>query len=215
MITNEQILKTSEYLSNLIVTQWVNQHFLSPTWFILVFIILFSYALFFYLVDKQRIMEILLFGSLVATAVVVYDAILLQFGYWTTLISVLPFYPNIFLGNVTLIPLYAMLVYQYTSSWRSFILWNAVWAVLFIFGYYNFVLQNLQVFTYLKPFAVYIDFFLLSIVGLISRGIMVTLFKIEAKNGNETSKHSISNLITQPAMKPYHHQENNKDDDRK
>lgn len=75
MITNEQILKVKENLSVLIETQWINQFFLSPSWIFLLILILFSYGLFIYLVDKKRIIEILLCGSLVAVSFAVYDSI--------------------------------------------------------------------------------------------------------------------------------------------
>ena len=48
MVTNEQITQASKHLYDLILTQWVNQQFLSPTWFFLVIILLLSYALFIY-----------------------------------------------------------------------------------------------------------------------------------------------------------------------
>jgi hypothetical protein len=201
MVTDEQIMQVSEQLNNLIVTQWVNQYFLSPTWFFVVFLIFFSYALFIYLADKERIIEILLFGSLVAVTFSVYDSLGQQFGYWFTLKGVLPFNPNFFLGDLTLIPLYAMLVYQYTSSWRSFILWNTVWAGLFSYGFYNALLGYLKVFVYIKPFSVLLDFVLFMIVGLISRAIMVALFKLEANKGKMSSKLSLSMLIDQPSSR--------------
>ena len=81
MITNEQILKVKENLSVLIETQWINQFFLSPSWIFLLILILFSYGLFIYLVDKKRIIEILLCGSLVAVSFAVYDSIAQHLNY--------------------------------------------------------------------------------------------------------------------------------------
>ncbi|GAA0597680.1 hypothetical protein GCM10009001_12320 [Virgibacillus siamensis] len=67
-------------------------------------------------------MEILFFGSLVAVLFVVYDSFGNFFGYWTDLITIAPFTPNFFGDIFTVVPLISMLIYQYTSSWRSFIL---------------------------------------------------------------------------------------------
>jgi hypothetical protein len=198
MVTDEQIMQVSEHLNNLIVTQWVNQQFLTTTWFFIVFLIIFSYALFFFLADKERIIEILLFGSLVAVMFAIYDSLGQQFGYWASLKSVLPFTPNFFLGDLTLIPLYAMLVYQYTSSWRSYFLWDTVWAGLFTYGFYNALLGYLKVFVYIKPFSVSLDFVLFIIAGLIARAIMIALFKLEANKGKMSSKLSLAMLIDQP-----------------
>ncbi|OPX86368.1 MAG: hypothetical protein A4E53_03279 [Pelotomaculum sp. PtaB.Bin104] len=202
MVTNNEIMQTSDYLKALVTTQWLNEQFLSPIWFGLVFLILFSYALVFFLMDKKRITEILLYGSLVAVALIVYDSIGSYFGLWVYLINILPIMPNYFASHLTLIPLYAMLVYQYTFSWKTYLLWITVWAVLFIFGFYNYALTNLGVFTYLTPWAKYVDFTLLLLEGIIARGILVTLLGMEAKRGNMASKASLSNLIAQPALKP-------------
>ncbi|HLR69285.1 hypothetical protein [Virgibacillus alimentarius] len=85
MITDDQILKKAENLNNLIETQWINQTFLSQSWIFQVILIVFMYVIFFYLVDKKRIIEILLYGSLVAVAFAVYDSIAQQLNYWATL----------------------------------------------------------------------------------------------------------------------------------
>lgn len=199
MVTDEEITQAFEHLHNLLFTQWFNQQFLSSTWFFLVIILLFSYALFIYLADKERIIEILLFGSLVAVSFANYDSIGQQLGYWAYYKSIVPFHPNLFLGDITLIPLYAMLVYQYTSSWRSFFLWNTVWAGLFSFVFFHTVLEYLKVFAYIKPFSVLLDFCLFMFFGLISRAIMVALLKTEANRGKVSSKLSLSKLIDQPS----------------
>ncbi len=199
MITDEQITQAFQHFNNLLITQWVNQQFLTPIWFFLVIILLFSYALFIYLADRERIIEILLFGSLVAVTFANYDSIGQQFGYWIYYKSIVPFNPSFILGDITLIPLYAMLVYQYTRSWRSFILWNTVWAGLFSFVFYHTVLEYLKVFAYIKPYSVLLDFCLFMFIGLISRAIVVALLKIEANKGRTSSKLSLSMLIDQPS----------------
>ena len=77
MITDEQILKAKENLSVLIETQWINQFFLSQSWIFL----LILYGLFIYLVDKKRMIEILLCSSLVAASFAVYDSIAQHLNY--------------------------------------------------------------------------------------------------------------------------------------
>ena len=181
MITDKQILNKSEDLNRLIEDQWINQIFLSPAWIFQVVLIILTYILFFYLVDKKRMTEILLYGSLVAVAFVVYDSVGEQFNYWATLKDVLPINVNFFLGDATLIPLYAMLVYQYTFSWKRYLIWIAVWGGVLAFGYYNLVLKYLKVFVYIKKFSVVIDFALFLIVGIIARWIIISLLKLEKR----------------------------------
>ncbi|MTV51063.1 hypothetical protein GJ688_19390 [Heliobacillus mobilis] len=212
MVTNAQVLEASKYLNNLIITQWVTEHFLSPLWLSGVLLILFSYVLFFYLVDKKRIIEILLFGSLVAVSFSVYNATGSQFDLWIQFKRVLPLNPNFFLGDLTLIPLYGMLVYQYTSSWKSFFLWNVIWAGAFAFGLYFLILVRLDAFRYFISFGPIIDFIFLTTDGIVARGILVSLLKLETRHGNLASKRSLSELIAQPVRRPSDFQDRYNDD---
>ncbi|WHY84047.1 hypothetical protein QNH39_15300 [Neobacillus novalis] len=181
MITDEQILKKAQQLYDLVEKKWINEIFLSPSWIFIVILIICTYALFLYLVDKKRITVILLYGSLLAVAFQVYDSIGEQLGYWATLKDTLPIKTNYFLGNFTLIPLSGMLVYQYTSSWKSYLFWITVWGGLLAFVFYKLVLQYIKFFVYIKPFSTTIDFLLFLTVGIIVRWIVVSLLKLEEK----------------------------------
>ncbi|ASK60708.1 hypothetical protein CFK37_00030 [Virgibacillus phasianinus] len=186
MITNKELLQKSEQLNNLDLTKWFNQELFSLPWFVTFFIVLVCYVLFFYLVDKKRIVEILLYGSFVAVLFVVYDSFGNFFGYWTDLITVVPFSPNFFGDSFTVVPLISMLIYQYTSSWKSFIISYIVFSTVLEFGYYNYLLEKLDVYTFLKPepFLILIDYIAIILIGVIPRLVTIYLFKIEERNRN-------------------------------
>jgi len=74
-----------------------------------------------------------------------------------------------------------MLVYQYTSSWRSYFIWITVWGGLLSFVYYSLILEYFNIFIYIKKFSATTDFFLFLIVGIIARCIMAALLKLEEK----------------------------------
>lgn len=154
-----------------------------------------SYAIFiFYLLDKKRIVEILLYGSLVSVAFVVYDSIGLFFGFWADNMSLFPVYPNFFGSNLTVAPLIAMIIYQFKSPWDSYLRWSILFSGFFITGYYGIVLTSMEVFVYLKPFAKIIDLSAFLSVLIICRVIMVLILKKEAQKGNISAKHSLSIL---------------------
>lgn len=69
MITNEHLRQTSEYLDKIVMDKWLSEQFLSPVWIGIFLFVVFTYMLFFYLADKKRLVEILLFGSLVAVGI--------------------------------------------------------------------------------------------------------------------------------------------------
>ena len=195
MSINEEIMQKSDALNNLILTKWLKQEFLTFEWFFTLFVVLVCYLLFFYLVDKKRIVEILLYGSLVAVAYVVYDSIGTFFGFWTVKIAISPVYPNFFGSSLTVAPLLAMILYQYKSPWNSFLRWSILFSGLFIFGYYGFLLSNMGIFVYLKPYAKIIDLCSFLSVIIVPRGIMILLLKKEAQKGNISAENSLSKLI--------------------
>lgn len=213
MITNEHLRQTSEYLDKIVVQKWLSEQFLSPVWIGLFLFVIFTYILFFYLADKKRLVELLLFGSLVAVAFSVYDSIGELIGLWSTLFRMAPLQQNFFLSDLTIIPLYAMLIYQYTNSWKKFFIGTVAWAGLIAFVFFYMILNGLNVFIYLTPLGPYIDFVFLILIGLIARGILVVLLNIEIERGNLAPKALLERLIAVPALKPS--KDNNKDDNGK
>ncbi|MDR3587475.1 MAG: hypothetical protein P4L59_19500 [Desulfosporosinus sp.] len=95
-----------------------------------------SYILVFWLLDKRRYTELLLFGSLVTVTSLVLSIFGSNFSWFTYNIRILPLTPSPVLYDLTIIPLYYMLVYQYSPDWKRFLLWNAVLSGLIAFGFY-------------------------------------------------------------------------------
>jgi hypothetical protein len=73
-----------------------------------------------------RPIQILLFGALRTVSITTYDLFGANFGLWGYNVRLLPVIPGIFLYDYTVIPLYFMLVYQYSPNWKMFLVWNAV-----------------------------------------------------------------------------------------
>lgn len=213
MVTNEQLMQTSKYLDKIVMEKWLSEQFLSPIWIGLFLFVIFTYILFFYLADKKRVVELLLFGSLVAVAFSVYNSIGELIGLWATLFRMVPLQQNFFMSDLTIVPLYAMLIYQYSNSWKKFFIGTVVWAGLIAFVFYYIILNRLNVFIYLTPFGPYIDFVFLILIGVIARGILVGLLNTEIEQGNLAPKASLARLIAIPALK--HSNNNNDDDNRK
>ena len=209
MITDAHLMQTSAYLDKIVIEKWLSEQFLSPVWIGLFLFVLFTYILFFYLADKKRIVELLLFGSLVAVAFSIYDSVGELIGLWATFFRMVPLQQNFFMSDLTIVPLYAMLIYQYSTSWKTFFATTVVWAGLVAFVFYYIILNRLNVFMYLTPFGPYIDFVFLILIGLIARGILVVLLHMEIEQGNLAPKASLARLIAAPALKP----SNNNNDD--
>ena len=60
MVTNEEVIQKSDVLNKLILNKWLNQELFTFEWFFILVLVVGCYFLFFYLLDKKRIVEILL-----------------------------------------------------------------------------------------------------------------------------------------------------------
>lgn len=203
---DEQIHQAKLTLHNLILTDWLTNDLFSPRWYGSVAFILFSYALVFWLLDKRRFLQLLLFGSLMTVMNLVYDIFGVNFILWTYTTRIFPVVPSVFLYDLTIVPLYYMLVYQYSPNWKSFIVWNAVMAGAISFGLHPLLTKlgmlKMHNWNYAYTFPFMFGF------GLLGRAVVLRLMAVEEYRRRSFSAQSASNLIPQPAMK---HLDNNDD----
>jgi hypothetical protein len=79
------------------------------------------------LLDKSRAKELLLIGSLTAVFCHINCSIIIEnLGLVEYQIRLVPIQSGVFMSSVTLAPIIIMLVQQYTSSWKSYILWAGI-----------------------------------------------------------------------------------------
>jgi hypothetical protein len=80
------------------------------------------YILWIKLADKQRLKDILLFGSFVAVSGAFIDLVGVTIGLWEYKVCIFPFSLAVFPFDYTIIPILYMLVLQYTSSWKGYLI---------------------------------------------------------------------------------------------
>lgn len=131
MVNDEMILEARRRLHELVLKDWLQNDLFKRNWWISVVFLLFSYILCFMLIDKKRRSKILLFGCLVTVASFVYEVFGFSFVLWSFSTKIFPITPAIFMFNITVLPLYYMLVYQYSPTWKRFFLLNALAACVF------------------------------------------------------------------------------------
>jgi len=83
-------------LWNVSYTQWKTQTLFSIQWWSIVALVAISYAIWWVKVDKRRLSQILLFGSLVAVQRIVMDIIGTNAVLWSYDIRETPFFPSPF-----------------------------------------------------------------------------------------------------------------------
>jgi hypothetical protein len=123
-------------LFDLSIQKWTSEEVFSFGWFLILGVLIVAYAIWLKLVDRSRGTELLLIGSLTAVAKLITAIILgnaLGVFYYT--IRLTPLISNVFATSVTISPIIVMLVQQYTSSWKGYLLWSAIG-----FAFLNFVI---------------------------------------------------------------------------
>jgi len=176
MTNTEMIHKLRLELWNLTYTQWKTHTLFSIPWWSTLALIAISYAIWWVIVDKQRLPQILLFGSFVAVQRVVMDIIGTNAALWSYDIPPLPFSPGPFQNDLTIIALALMVVFQYCHSWKKFLLWTGV-----VTGFISFVFFPILImFGFLKLYHWNLLFSFVMIFGIatLSRWVLLGVLNI-------------------------------------
>ncbi len=170
------------------IKDWTSNEVFTFGWFLMLAIIIVTYAVWLKLVDRKRGTVILLIGSLEAVAKLLIVAILLDniLGLYDYKIRLLPVPANVFATSVTLSPILVMLVTQYKSSWKGYLLWTAIGN-----AFLNFVIfpiyTAIGILEFHKGWNVFYHFFVLYAIAICVRIIFLwitgTQEKLEIKAG--------------------------------
>lgn len=209
MVTSEMIRQAKMTMHDYVLAKWIAEDVFSPKWWGFVALIIFSYILCFSLLDKRRFTQLLLFGSLLAVSSVVISIFGSNFNLWSYNSRLVPTIPSPFVYDLTIIPLYYMLVYQYSPTWKSFLIWNCVLAGIIAFGYFPALsalkVMSLENWSYFGFFAVNFS------LAVIARAVVLGVMAMEDSRNSYSTESSI-NMTVQPVMKPLDDENHTKDD---
>jgi hypothetical protein len=170
--------ETARLLAYQSYQQWITHELFSFDWFFEIAIIFIVYAIWLKLVDKSRIQSFLLAGSLSAVGFTIADMVLMgYFGVAEYKIRLFPFEPALFIVSITITPTLYMLVLQYTSSWKSYLLWTSIVSAFLAFGllplYSSLGILQLYHWNY------FYQFILMLTNGTISRVLLLWFIRME------------------------------------
>jgi hypothetical protein len=133
------ILEQQFYFLQLKKEVWFEQNLFTYQWWFLLFLSLIPWFIWWKMVDRARIYEILSFGMVIAILSSTMDMIGSSFQawfypiklHWAFTAPIAPFY-------ITLIPVVYMICYQYGHRWKSFIIGVILISSFFALGEYVF-----------------------------------------------------------------------------
>lgn len=164
----------------------------------LIAVILISYVVWYRLINKRNLSELLLFGSFFAVMRVITDLAGVTAGLWYFKTNILPLSPSLFVHDLTISPLTYMLVQQYSSNWRQFFIYNLVGAG-FIYAVALPLLSAADILHLMHWNYVY-GFFTMYVTATLARSVFNLVIKVQHK-AREGSSNPLVSLIVQPALK--------------
>jgi len=112
---------------------WMKYTFLTWEFWLLTFLLLFPWVVWWRVVDRKRLFEILTYGFLVMVVSLVFDAIGVEFDLWEYQHQLVPLFDVFVVYDFSVLPVTYMIAYQYFNKWKSFIVAHIIIAGIFAF----------------------------------------------------------------------------------
>jgi hypothetical protein len=129
-------MRARELINALVQTnteQWLQFGLLSYQWWILLLFLTVPWIIWVKTVDKKRVLEIILLGTLVIIPTTLLDLVGYNLHFWDYPIEILPLVPGALPFDLSMVPVAYMLLYQYLRTWKSYMTGLLGMAVLYAF----------------------------------------------------------------------------------
>ncbi|HEX3031085.1 MAG TPA: CBO0543 family protein [Bacillota bacterium] len=162
---------------------WSETNLFSPIWWLMVVVFIVMWGLWWKLVDKARLLEIMTYGLMVAIFMMFIDSIATQSLIWGFPNRLTPFSPPLIFLDLCVLPVTYMLVYQYCNNWRSFTVAMIITAAILSFVVEPLAIR-LDIFE-MYHWSVWLSFPLYLVIGFTFRGIVngVKAIQVRARRG--------------------------------
>ncbi|OPX90081.1 MAG: hypothetical protein A4E53_01296 [Pelotomaculum sp. PtaB.Bin104] len=119
---------------------WMNDIVFTWHWWLLVALFIIPWLVWWKVVDRKKIFEILTYGFMVMIMSSLFDAIGVENDLWEYHYQFIPLLDVFIVYDVSVIPVTYMLIYQYFSTWKSFTI-----ASIVVSGMFSFVSEPILV----------------------------------------------------------------------
>lgn len=128
MLTNypssfEEVLDQEALYYKMLQEYWHHHNLFTLPWWILVFLTIFPPIIWWILLDKTKIFEVMAFGLFLGTIATILDSIGSKMMLWTYPVRLSPYlFPQFYPYDVTLVIIPFMLIYQWINDKKKFII---------------------------------------------------------------------------------------------
>lgn len=130
---HDRHMKLESELVEINLEHWLHHQLFTWQWWLLVVLSVVPWLLWWRVVDKRRILEILALGLFISTIASLQDVYGWNRGMWRYHIQLLPMCVPLLPFDLSVLPAVYMVVYQFFRSWKTFIGFNLVLAFGFAY----------------------------------------------------------------------------------
>nr|WP_106779271.1 CBO0543 family protein [Lysinibacillus timonensis] len=130
--TWQNVLELTEQFRYTITEYWLNESVFTLSWWILLVTTIGLFIIWFIILDKKRIFEIITYGFFVGTIAIYADAIGISLGLWHYPTTLIPIPYTIEIHRMQM-PIIYMMIYQYFGPWKAFLIASTINALVFAF----------------------------------------------------------------------------------
>ncbi len=113
--------------------EWMRNEVFRLRWWFLLVLFIVSIFIWWKVVDKSRLKEIILYAALIILFTLVMDELGEELTLWDYPYDLFPLFPPLFSVDLASLPIVYSLIYQYFRKWKSFVIASVVMAVIFCF----------------------------------------------------------------------------------
>jgi hypothetical protein len=129
----EKVHETQMKLTELRIDHWMDYNLFTWQWWTLVLLSVIPWIIWWHLVDRKRIKEIMIFGLNVLILATILDAFGYELGLWGYPYKLIPLFSRQIPFDFSVIPVAYMLIYQYFLRWKTFFVAIVILSVIFSF----------------------------------------------------------------------------------
>jgi hypothetical protein len=126
-------VKIQKQLTSMRIDQWLQEDLFHFRWWLLLAIFAVSAFIWWKLVDKKRLHEISLYAALTTIVTLGLDEYGEELALWDYPTDIMPIFPPLTAIDLASLPMVYSLIYQYFSTWKSFIWATVIMAAVFCF----------------------------------------------------------------------------------
>lgn len=128
-----KIIETQKKLTEMRNEHWYQHELFTPQWWFLLVITILPWVFWWFLVDRTRIKQVWLYGALMAILIIHLDDMGTSIGLWNYPYKLISVFPRLDPIDVSVLPVFHMLLYQYFTKWKAFIIATVIAALIFAY----------------------------------------------------------------------------------